>query len=840
MSWKKIIFLIVFGALFINLVFSSADENKINLNVYGNLTEKEEIGVYIKFEKQEHFFNFLSEDIEQTKEEIKKIGKDIKYESENEIYIDIAKEDLRRLEEKDNIKNIEVEGIRNLFLQDTIKLTNASNSWNLRFSEVNLTGDGQGVCVIDSGIDFNHINFGSCNNETFLAGNCSKVPAGFDFFNNNTNPFDENGHGTHVSGIIAAESGINQTGLNGIAPKARIIALKVCDASGVCYDSAISSAINYCVQKKEEYNIKVISMSLGAGLYSDECNNDPLADEIQNAISNGISVVIASGNGLNNVGAGAANKISSPACVGNVTAVSAIDKNNNIATSYADRNHLIDLVSYGSGINSTFLNSSQYAVVSGTSMAAPHVSGALLILNQFLELNNKSKTPQELKNILNNTGKKVIDLGNNGINPEKNYSRIDIYSALISLDEIKPNVTLLKPEDELFSSNLSQKFNCNATDFSLDKIIFYLWNSNNTVVNESLKEISGESNNFEINISNLKLGEKYKWNCLYSDENGNSAFAEKNYTLNSQGVIVSLNSPLDNSYYNKGNISFSCNGESKDTYSLSNLELNVWNLTSLIYSENKTINGNLNSSDFSYFVDMEGNYSWNCLGANNNSESRFSIKNYSFIYDITKPEVSLDKPDDGNSVTGSQDIEYKFSILDNYEINSCGLILNKQRVFDNQTKILTEQSNTFVYTTNVGNYNWSISCSDLAGNVGNSSSRNLNVNSSADNSENSGGSGSSGSSGSGSGGGGGSGSSGSSSNGNSIPSTAITSSVIADEIKEINESGNETESNRIGITGAAITELAGDFAFPALVLIALAVVGAVIRAYVKKREVSSE
>src|SRR3989344_2918186 len=484
MSWKKIIFLIVFGALFINVVFSSADENKINVNVYGNLTENEQIGVYIKFEQQENFFKFLSKDIEQTKEEVKKIGRDVKYESENEIYLDIAKEDLGKLEKEDNIKQIEVEGIRSLFLQDTIKLTNASNSWNLRSSEFNLTGDGQGVCVIDSGIDYSHINFGSCSNETFLAGNCSKVPAGFDFFNNNTNPFDENGHGTHVSGIIAAEYGVNQTGINGIAPKAKIIALKVCDASGICYDSAISNAINYCIQNKEEYNIKVISMSLGAGLHSDECNDDPLANEIQSAVSNGISVVIASGNGLNNAGFGIANKISSPACVENVTAVSAIDKNNNIAINYADRNHLVDLVSYGSGINSTFLNSTKYAVASGTSMSAPHVSGALLILNQFLELNNKSKTPQELKNILNNTGKKVIDLGNNGIAPVKNYSRIDIYSALISLDEIKPNVTLLKPEDNLFSSNLSQRFNCNATDFSLDKIIFYLWNSNNTIINE--------------------------------------------------------------------------------------------------------------------------------------------------------------------------------------------------------------------------------------------------------------------------------------------------------------------------------------------------------------------
>src|SRR3989338_7120208 len=136
---------------------------------------------------------------------------------------------------------------------------------------MNITGKGETACVIDSGIDYTHPDLGGCTNDTFLAGNCSKVIAGHDFKNNDTNPIDDQGHGTHVAGIIAST---NET-YRGVAPDATLVAIKVCDntTGGNCADEDIINGIDWCINNASKYNISVISMSLGGGSFTTYCDD---------------------------------------------------------------------------------------------------------------------------------------------------------------------------------------------------------------------------------------------------------------------------------------------------------------------------------------------------------------------------------------------------------------------------------------------------------------------------------------------------------------------------------------------------------------------------------------
>jgi len=86
-------------------------------------------------------------------------------------------------------------------------------------------GTGGTICVIDTGVDYTRTAFGSCTQQNFLAGTCDKVPAGYDYANGDSNPLDDDGHGTNVAGIIASED----VYWTGIANGSRIVALKACD-----------------------------------------------------------------------------------------------------------------------------------------------------------------------------------------------------------------------------------------------------------------------------------------------------------------------------------------------------------------------------------------------------------------------------------------------------------------------------------------------------------------------------------------------------------------------------------------------------------------------------------
>src|SRR5437867_3755921 len=164
-----------------------------------------------------------------------------------------------------------------------------------------LKGAGVGIAIIDSGIAY-HDDLRGSDTKVFPYGN-QRVRKFVDFVNGRALPYDDNGHGSHVAGIIAgngydsmAGNGLTATGTKiGIAPDANIIALKVLDAYGTGTISNIIAALNWVAANATTYNIKVVNMSIGAGVYESYWT-DPLTLATKKITDKGITVVAAAGN----------------------------------------------------------------------------------------------------------------------------------------------------------------------------------------------------------------------------------------------------------------------------------------------------------------------------------------------------------------------------------------------------------------------------------------------------------------------------------------------------------------------------------------------------------------
>ena len=223
------------------------------------------------------------------------------------------------------------------------------------------TGFGIDVAVIDTGIDYRHKD---------LDGN---YRGGYDFVNRDSDPMDDNGHGTHCAGIIAAED--DGIGVVGVAPEASLWALKVLNRRGSGLTSNIVLAIQWATDPA--HKMDVISMSLGSST-----GTTSLQQACDAAYAAGIVVVAAAGNN----GASSTSSIIYPARYPSVIAVGATDKND-VRASFSSTGPQLELVAPGVSILSTYIYVSgdglyrDTVTMSGTSMACPHVAGtAALVL----------------------------------------------------------------------------------------------------------------------------------------------------------------------------------------------------------------------------------------------------------------------------------------------------------------------------------------------------------------------------------------------------------------------------------------------------------------------------
>jgi subtilisin family serine protease len=251
-------------------------------------------------------------------------------------------------------------------------------------------GTGIKVAIVDTGIDTTHPDLKVVGGATFVAGTSS--------YN------DDNGHGTHCAGIVAALN--NELGVVGVAPEAALYAVKVLDRSGSGYVSDVISGIDWCITN----NMQVVSMSFGST--SDSTSLHAECDKAYNA-----NIVLVAAAGNNGPGS---NTLTYPAKYSSVIAIGATDSSDVVA-SWSSRGPELSVSAPGVNIYSTY-KGGVYATMSGTSMACPHVAGTVALILAI-------HTPTEVRNILQTT---AVDLGTTGWDSSYGYGRIDAYAASAS------------------------------------------------------------------------------------------------------------------------------------------------------------------------------------------------------------------------------------------------------------------------------------------------------------------------------------------------------------------------------------------------------------------------
>jgi subtilisin family serine protease len=226
------------------------------------------------------------------------------------------------------------------------------------------------VGILDTGIDLNHPDLSA------------NIAGGINIISPTKTPEDDNGHGTHVAGTIAAVD--NEIGVIGVSPHVALYAVKVLDRRGSGYLSNIISGLQWCVNN----GIKVINMSLSA-----TSDVQSFHDAIQATYNAGIVIVCAAGN--------SSSSVEYPAKYAETIAVSATDATDAFA-SFSNRGPEIDLAAPGVNVYSTYKDDS-YKYLSGTSMACPHVAAvAALVLTKYSTL-----TPSQVKSHIKATAENI-------------------------------------------------------------------------------------------------------------------------------------------------------------------------------------------------------------------------------------------------------------------------------------------------------------------------------------------------------------------------------------------------------------------------------------------------
>ncbi len=236
---------------------------------------------------------------------------------------------------------------------ETLKIASQNIPWGVRKIEApdvwkRCQGEGIKVGIIDTGIDLGHPD---------LKDNIKEAYSVVDGISAD----DDNGHGTHVAGIIAALD--NDIGVVGVAPKAEIYSVKAFDKMGRGSVSDIIDALQWCVENK----VHVINMSFGIGT-----NSRALKRAIGAAHRHKIIMVAAAGN------SGARDSVLYPAKYPEVIAVAASDSKDQ-AADFSSRGPEVNIIAPGVDVSSTYINE-EYKNLSGTSMACPHVVGACALL----------------------------------------------------------------------------------------------------------------------------------------------------------------------------------------------------------------------------------------------------------------------------------------------------------------------------------------------------------------------------------------------------------------------------------------------------------------------------
>ncbi len=339
------------------------------------------------------------------------------YDAINAVTIQLPPEYIEKLKKEENVESVEEDQL--------VQLQSQTANWGYSRLEIanrvpsNLSGKGVKIAIIDSGIDTNHPDL--------------KVAGGICVLDLVTSPNgcsnsyeDDNGHGTHVAGIIGAQD--NDIGVVGIAPNASLYAVKALDDAGFGTTSSIMAALDWSIKQ----GIDVVNLSLTTP------NNDPtLREMIRKVYNSGILVIAAAGN--EDHVTGNEENVLYPAKYSQVIAVSALGKDNKLlSTSSVGKE--VELTAPGGNIFSTvpiefdtYGSKDGYGSMSGTSMAAPFVTAMVaLYMEKYPAL-----THEEIRQLLQ---KNALDLGEAGRDSKFGYGLIQLDKEDVSIPAVSTTV----------------------------------------------------------------------------------------------------------------------------------------------------------------------------------------------------------------------------------------------------------------------------------------------------------------------------------------------------------------------------------------------------------------
>ncbi len=350
--------------------------------------------------------------------------------------------------------------------QWNIEAVNAPKAW-----AQGITGQGVKVAIIDSGVAFHNEMPNVVKRISFVEDDPATLK-------DESSPFDNHGHGTHVAGIVGAKIGgptsVEGREFVGVAPNASLYSLKVMDGDEGSILNVIE-AIDWAISN----DMDIINLSLGLSSHV-----QLLQDAVDRAYNAGILLVGAAGN--DNVGS----PVNYPAKYESVIAVSSVDSRKTLS-SFSSTGAEIEFTAPGSGIASTYVNGgiSTYGVMSGTSQAAPHIAGFLALLKQ----RNPTKTASELRVELQ---KYAEDLGSEGRDEFYGYGFID-YNTL---DDVPPGEVMNLQATATTTDSIAVSFTKPA-DADFVKTNLYLdgvFSSETTLDSYTLTDLSPDT---EYNIS---------------------------------------------------------------------------------------------------------------------------------------------------------------------------------------------------------------------------------------------------------------------------------------------------------------------------------------------------
>ena len=372
----------------------------------------------------------------------------------------ISEEIIEKIKDLPYVKDVVPNTKISIQLDESIPLINANEAWKLKDDyNRNLTGEGVTIAFLDTGVNYSHPDL----KENYIS------EGSYDFVNNDSDPMDDNGHGTHIAGIACGSGKLSNFRYVGVSPNAKFYSIKILDESGngnlETYLAGMQRALDPNNDGNTSDHADIISLSIG----TENTGNpyDKFCQVVDDLVNAGVVVVIAAGNN-----GPKSQTITSPGCAINGICIGSVNKNDEIAYTSSrgpvlyNGEYIIkpDLVAPGVNIFSCSWKGG-YRSDQGTSMATPHVAGAAALILQA----NPDYTPEEVKKILKQNAKNLhLDKNTQGA------GRIDILNPFLAENILFTNAPNKVYAGDVLKVSLTDKKNNPVKAWVLITIPFHL------------------------------------------------------------------------------------------------------------------------------------------------------------------------------------------------------------------------------------------------------------------------------------------------------------------------------------------------------------------------------